>query len=38
MNHSSRFWKQVERCMPDWAEAREWLQERGSALHAIEDT
>ena len=18
MNHSTRFWKQVERCMPDW--------------------
>jgi predicted metal-dependent hydrolase len=35
MNHSSRFWKQVERCMPGWAEARQWLQERGSALHAI---
>jgi predicted metal-dependent hydrolase len=37
MNHSSRFWKQVEHCMPDWAPAREWLQERGSALHAIGD-
>ena len=37
MNHSSRFWKQVERCMPDWVEARQWLQERGSVLHAIED-
>jgi len=37
MNHSRAFWKQVERCMPDWAEARQWLQERGSVLHAIED-
>jgi hypothetical protein len=35
MNHSSRFWKQVERCVPDWRQARAWLQERGSALHAI---
>jgi predicted metal-dependent hydrolase len=35
MNHSSRFWKQVERCIPDWQDARRWLQERGSALHAI---
>jgi predicted metal-dependent hydrolase len=35
MNHSKRFWNQVERCIPDWQEAREWLQERGSALHAI---
>jgi predicted metal-dependent hydrolase len=38
MNHSTRFWKQVERAMPDWQPAREWLQERGSALHAIGDT
>lgn len=37
MNHSSRFWRQVERCMPDWEEARNWLQDRGSALHAISD-
>lgn len=35
MNHSQRFWRQVERCMPGWAEARQWLQERGSTLHAI---
>jgi predicted metal-dependent hydrolase len=38
MNHSARFWKQVERAMPDWQPAREWLQERGSALHSIGDT
>lgn len=38
MNHSNRFWKQVERAMPDWQEARTWLQERGSALHAIGDS
>lgn len=37
MNHSSRFWKQVERAMPDWESARTWLQERGSALHAVGD-
>lgn len=35
MNHSSRFWRQVSRTMPDWEEARRWLQERGSALQAI---
>jgi predicted metal-dependent hydrolase len=35
MNHSARFWRHVERCVPDWQEARRWLQERGSALHAI---
>jgi len=38
MNHSTRFWKQVERAMPEWQPAREWLQDRGSALHAIGDT
>ena len=37
MNHSARFWKQVERCFPDWREARTWLHERGSHLHAIGD-
>jgi predicted metal-dependent hydrolase len=35
MNHSWRFWKHVDRCMPDWQDARFWLQERGSHLHAI---
>jgi predicted metal-dependent hydrolase len=35
MNHSSRFWRQVERTLPEWQEARTWLQERGSALYAI---
>ncbi|HEX5008112.1 MAG TPA: SprT family zinc-dependent metalloprotease [Hyphomonadaceae bacterium] len=37
MNHSQRFWRQVERCVPDWRKARRWLEERGSALHAIGD-
>ena len=37
MNHSDRFWKQVERCYPDWREARNWLHERGGVLHAIGD-
>lgn len=37
MNHSDRFWKQVERCFPDWREARTWLHERGGALHSIGD-
>jgi predicted metal-dependent hydrolase len=37
MNHSTRFWKQVEKCFPDWKDARTWLHERGSALHAIGD-
>lgn len=37
MNHSPRFWALVERCYPDWREARGWLHERGGALHAIGD-
>ncbi len=37
MNHSTRFWRQVEKCIPNWQEARTWLQERGSALHSIGD-
>ena len=37
MNHSTRFWKQVERCIPDWRTARAWLQEKGSTLHSIGD-
>ena len=38
MNHSKRFWAHVERCIPDWRDARRWLQERGSALHAISES
>jgi len=38
MNHSARFWRQVERCAPDWRKARRWLEERGQALHAIGDS
>jgi predicted metal-dependent hydrolase len=37
MNHSTRFWRQVERCVPTWKDARRWLEERGSALHAVGD-
>jgi predicted metal-dependent hydrolase len=37
MNHSARFWKQVERCIPDWRTARAWLQDKGSSLHSIGD-
>jgi hypothetical protein len=37
MNHSNRFWKQVEKCYPNWQEARAWLHERGSVLHSIGD-
>ena len=37
MNHSARFWRQVARALPEWEKARQWLQERGSALHSIGD-
>ncbi len=35
MNHSRRFWAQVQRCMPDFERGREWLHENGCALHAV---
>ncbi|MCR5769956.1 MAG: M48 family metallopeptidase [Butyrivibrio sp.] len=32
MNHSERFWKVVEKYMPDYRERRKWLKENGSHL------
>ena len=32
MNHSSRFWAQVERILPDYRERRKWLKEKGSLV------
>lgn len=32
MNHSLRFWKEVEKVMPDYKERREWLKQHGSGL------
>lgn len=32
MNHSSRFWKEVERVLPDYQERRKWLKEHGDEL------
>ncbi len=32
MNHSRAFWKQVERCMPNWQKHRHWLREHGAHL------
>ena len=29
MNHSDRFWAQVERVLPDYRERRRWLKEHG---------
>jgi len=32
MNHSPRFWAQVEKVLPDWRQRRAWLKENGGAL------
>ena len=32
MNHSSRFWKQVEKLFPNFREAKRWLKEHGNLL------
>lgn len=34
MNHSERFWAQVERLMPDYRRPRAWLKRHGARLHA----
>ncbi|HWB47281.1 MAG TPA: SprT family zinc-dependent metalloprotease [Hyphomicrobiaceae bacterium] len=33
MNHGTRFWKLVARCVPQMDEARQWLRQHGSDLH-----
>lgn len=32
MNHSARFWAEVEKIMPDYRKYRDWLRENGHAL------
>ena len=32
MNHSARFWAEVERVLPDYRESRRWLKEHGGGL------
>lgn len=32
MNHSDRFWNEVEKVMPDYKERRKWLKEHGSSI------
>jgi len=32
MNHSARFWAQVEKMIPDYKKAKKWLKEHGGAL------
>ena len=34
MNHSPRFWAEVERLVPDWRKHRRWLRRNGDALMA----
>jgi predicted metal-dependent hydrolase len=34
LNHSSRFWAQVKRCVPDHGRGRAWLKQFGQTLHA----
>ena len=34
MNHSSGFWKEVERVLPGYRTARQWLKEHGEELMA----
>ena len=33
MNHSPKFWKQVENAMPDYKIHRQWLKENGNKIH-----
>lgn len=33
MNHSPRFWAEVEKMMPDWKNHRQWLRQYGATLH-----
>lgn len=33
MNHSDKFWKIVQECMPDYRTQRKWLRENGTELH-----
>ena len=32
MNHSARFWKEVERVLPDYRAAKLWLKEHGEEI------
>lgn len=32
MNHSARFWSEVERILPDYSERRKWLKENGNEI------
>ncbi len=34
LNHSPRFWAEVERILPDYRERRQWLKQNGSSIMA----
>lgn len=36
LNHSAKFWAEVETLRPDWHDAHLWLRQHGSELHAYE--
>ncbi|MGB3554256.1 MAG: M48 family metallopeptidase, partial [Jannaschia sp.] len=36
MDHSARFWTQVEALFPEYAPRRAWLRREGAALHAVD--
>jgi predicted metal-dependent hydrolase len=33
MNHSQKFWKQVDFLIEDWEESKKWLKFNGNHLH-----